>query len=92
MVPRKLLNVAENLHRQSAGRVVCFRHFLGPLSDLDVQWWRVVAASHVEVRDRCCWPERRSVPPLRPHRDFPRLVGVEHVVLPTRTLTGSDGF
>jgi hypothetical protein len=81
MVPRKLLNVAENLHRQSAGRVVCFRHFLGPLSDLDVQCWRVVAHYTSEVCSSCCWPERRSAPSLRPHRDFPRLVSVEHVVL-----------
>jgi hypothetical protein len=42
-LPETLLNVAENLHRQSAGRVVCFRHFLGPFPDLDVQCWRVVA-------------------------------------------------
>jgi hypothetical protein len=82
MVRRKLLNVAEKFHRHSAGRTVYCRHILGPLSDLDVQWWRV-AARHDASRCVTVAADltRRSVPSLRPHRDFPRLVGVEHVVL-----------
>jgi hypothetical protein len=43
MVPRKLLNVAGKFHRHSAGRTVYRRQILGPLSELDVQWWRVAA-------------------------------------------------
>jgi hypothetical protein len=42
---------------------------------------RVVAHHTSEVRPSWCWPEGRSMPALRPHRDFPRFVGAENFVL-----------